>query len=336
MIINKNGIGRIVLINRDQLFLMQLNNTQIQLAIIIPYYKDRYIDAALRSIEQQTNKLFNIYIGDDNSPYPIKELLDNLDNDFKDKIKYHRFNDNMGSVSLTKQWERCIGLSKNEPYIWLFSDDDIMPFDAVERFYEFVLNKETIDVLRFNVQIIDDNNKVVLTSKPHPAFETAKQFLYRRLNGECVSTACEYIFSRKVYHKKNGFVEFPLAWASDDASWANFAEVNGIFTMAGNPVSWRMGGFNISSDKTLTYERKIEATILYLKFVAARYEFDNKLRMKWLFGQLSLLQPSSSVKRYFYTALVKSRLFTNGFIAKQVCIKNFNHYLVKIKRRLPQ
>lgn len=32
-------------------------------------------------------------------------------------------------------WERCIQLSA-EPFIWLFSDDDLMPADGVERVME--------------------------------------------------------------------------------------------------------------------------------------------------------------------------------------------------------
>lgn len=313
---------------------MQLNDLPIQLAIIIPYYKDRYINKVLRSIEQQTNKQFNVYIGDDNSPYPINAMLDGLNETFKNKVFYHRFPSNLGSVSLTKQWERCIGLSINEPYIWLFSDDDIMPVDAVQRFYEFMLDKDKIDVLRFDIQIIDDGNNVLEPSKPHPKFETAKQFLERRLKGECISTACEYIFSRHVFNKKNGFVEFPLAWASDDATWANFAEENGILTIQGNPVSWRMGGFNISSDKSLTYKKKIEASILYLEFISKKYHFSNELKMKWLFGQLSLLQSSNGVKFYFYKVIIKCKMFNNGFLIKQICVKNYNDFISKVKRKI--
>ena len=313
---------------------MPSTTTSPLLAIVIPYYKDRYISSVLRSIEQQTNQRFVVYIGDDCSPHNIQPALGGLTEQFKSRIVYHRFDTNMGSVSLTGQWERCIALSHNEPYIWLFSDDDLMPHDAVERFYDFIAANNTADLLRFNLQIINDTDQLLTESKPHPTHESARDFLYRRLNGECISTACEYLFTRKVYEQKKGFVEFPLAWASDDATWANFAEEKGIYTIPGKPVSWRLGGFNISSDKSGTYKLKIKAALLYLRFIEERYSFPSELKMKTLYAQLSLLGGSQKVKAYFYKEVFKSKLFSNSFLLKQMAIRNYKlikRGLIKLK-----
>ena len=53
----------------------------------------------------------------------------------KVNLVYHRFSENMGGKDLVAHWERCIQLSA-EPFIWLFSDDDLMPADGVERVME--------------------------------------------------------------------------------------------------------------------------------------------------------------------------------------------------------
>ena len=38
------------------------------LAIVIPYYKYTFFEETLLSLQNQTNKKFNVYIGDDASP----------------------------------------------------------------------------------------------------------------------------------------------------------------------------------------------------------------------------------------------------------------------------
>ena len=290
----------------------------IKLAIVIPFYKGKYFKETLESIQKQTNQRFNLYIGNDDSSYDIEKIIDGLDTEFKKKIIYYRFLNNIGSTSLIKQWERCINLSVEEPYIWLFSDDDIMPPDAVKRFYDFVEMHLTIDIARFNVQIINDINDVIRKSQRHPDLETSKEFLKRRLNGMCISTACEYIFSRKIYVSKGGFIEFPLAWASDDASWATFAEDGGIATIPGNPISWRMSEHNISSESKRYFKQKIQSSILFIKFIDNKYEFSNEEKMKWLLGQLSLLGNSLRIKWEFYLQLFKSKEFKNKVIFKHI------------------
>ena len=59
-----------------------------------------------------------LYVGDDASPENLKIIVDQ----FIDKIPivYCRFENNIGLKELTKQWERCIDLSSEEEYIWLF------------------------------------------------------------------------------------------------------------------------------------------------------------------------------------------------------------------------
>jgi glycosyltransferase involved in cell wall biosynthesis len=263
----------------------------IKLAIIVPYYKNNFISEALNSIQQQTNQNFNLYIGDDASPYSITEFIDRVKDDFKERVSYHRFDENLGSKSLTKQWERCIALSADENYIWLFSDDDVMPFDAVQRFYDFInqSNKPSADLFRFNVSIIDNESKLIGSGKLHPPFETAENFAKRRMHGQCLSTACEFIFTRYIYESKNKFVEFPLAWCSDDATWIKFSEEKGIYTISGEPVLWRMSGLNISSDSEKSYKLKFTSAIRYVKFIDTLFVFSNEEKFEWLIGQLFLV-----------------------------------------------
>ena len=108
-----------------------------KLAIIIPAYKAMYLESTLNSFVSQTESNFNIYIGDDDSPEDIYSIVEKFRH--KLNIEYIKFGENIGSKSLTKQWERCVEMS-NEEWIWLFSDDDIASPHCVEVFYKTVNN----------------------------------------------------------------------------------------------------------------------------------------------------------------------------------------------------
>lgn len=239
------------------------------LAIVIPAFKIDFLAHTLDSLAAQSNKNFKLYIGDDASSCNLKEIIES----YLDKIQivYHRFKTNMGSYSLVKQWERCLELTENEDYIWLFSDDDLLPPDAVERFFSTQRIFSTYDVYRFNLQFIDEKGTIVREATNHPEIEKSIDFIKRRLTFSTLSAASEYIFSRDTYDRNKGFVEFPMAWCSDDASWELFANESGIFTINGNPVQMRMSGLNISSDNTHNF-LKFKAVLLYGKWINENFK----------------------------------------------------------------
>ena len=135
-----------------------------KIAIIIPAYKSRFLQQTLASIAARTNNSFTVYIGDDVSPHDLKNIVclyhDKLD------IVYHCFEENLGKQDLPGHWERCIAMSK-EPIVWLFSDDDLMPCDGIERILK-VLDKcgERNIMLRFPLALIDGGNNVIYENSP--------------------------------------------------------------------------------------------------------------------------------------------------------------------------
>ena len=90
------------------------------LAIIIPYYKLTFFKATLQSLVAQTDKRFKVYIGDDASPEDCSVLLQQFQGQID--FKYHRFDANLGAISLTQQWERCIALSNYEQWLMILGE----------------------------------------------------------------------------------------------------------------------------------------------------------------------------------------------------------------------
>lgn len=255
------------------------------LAIIIPVYKIDYFEDCLRSIANQTDKNFNLYIGNDNSPYYIDGIVCKYNGEIN--ITYKKFDDNFGRESIVKHWERCIQMTGDEKWIWLFSDDDIMDEKAVESFY--TTNPQVENVYRFNLNVIDGNQNLLDTIN-FPESETAVSFLFNRLNYSYLNVITNYVFSKETYVKHNGFVDFPLAWGSDDASIFNFSESGNILLIKGSNISWRHSGINISTVfDPLICEKKITARIEYVEwlyktkknlFTAAGHK---KIVAKWFF-----------------------------------------------------
>ena len=252
------------------------------LAIVIPAYKDTFLSETLSSLANQTNKNFVVYIGDDNSPYPIESVLTL----YQDKlhIVYHRFDTNVGGKSLVQQWYRCVELT-TEDYIWLFSDDDILPYDAVERFWNFEKQNE-FDICRLPLELIDKEGKTIARLEDYPWHISSSDYLKKRLLREFLSSASEYIFTRKRY-EACGFVEFPLAWCSDDASWASMGKEKGIYTIPGLPVRLRMSGENISA-KVDNIAIKFAADKLFVEWISAHFPFmEEKYYYQYLRSKLS-------------------------------------------------
>jgi glycosyltransferase involved in cell wall biosynthesis len=282
-----------------------------KLAIIIPAYKNQFLSQSLESIANQSCKKFNLYIGDDASPFDLKSIIEPFENQLQ--IRYKRFEKNLGSESLTRQWSRCIDLSENEEFIWLFSDDDIMPFDAVERFYDELTNSEHHHLFRFNLQFINENNNVIRKPTTHPRIESSQDFLKRRLLFSTLSSACEYIFRRQAYEEYNGFVEFPLAWCSDDATWAFFGMKSGILTIPGRPINMRMSsGQNISSDTT-SNKLKFIAVVSFVKWIHKNFKADIDFKYYYFYLRSQINTLSVRLTQRFII-LVRLLLFFNPLI----------------------
>ena len=239
-----------------------------ELAIVIPAYKCEFLRETLESIANQTCKDFNLYIGDDCSPYNLKTIVDDIT--FSIPVTYQKFDDNMGAVSLVKQWERCISMTKHEKWIWLFSDDDVMGERCVELFYESLNNLkqgEIYDLFHYDVKLIDKYSNITGTRPAYPQNWSSFQFYQGITSCQYCTAAPEYIFSREIYALENGFTEIDLGWGSDIATWAKFASRHGIHTLHGDYVYFRESGINITSDNSAhVLSRKMLALLDFYKW----------------------------------------------------------------------
>ncbi|HZF01836.1 MAG TPA: glycosyltransferase [Methylomirabilota bacterium] len=270
------------------------------LAIVIPAYKPAFFRKTLESIANQSDRNFKVYIGDDAGHESLADIV----REFMGKlpIEYKRFENNLGRGSLAKHWERCIRMS-HEPWIWLFSDDDVMDANCVEFFFrELKATGCRHDLYRFNTISVDSDGQRLSENPPHPQNETGADFLVARLRGGRTSTAQELIFSRAAWESSGGFPDFPLGWPSDDAFIATLGVHKTIRAIPGARVNWRLSGQNISTDNSSAAAiRKVQACREFVGWAAAFLQKNPPTNRHLTNGDLAVLLEDWFFLQMFYT-----------------------------------
>ena len=237
-----------------------------KLAIVIPAYKVDFFEQTLISISEQTCTDFTLYVGNDGSDSDFESLINKYSS--KINIVYKKFNQNLGGKNLVAHWKRCIDLIDDESWIWLFSDDDIMGPNCVDLFYKSLANCKSFDLFHFDVDAIDENNNSVFECRRFPSTISSIDFYKRKENDDLDSFVVEYIFSRAIYNKTEGFQPFDLAWGTDTATWIKFSNKNGIKTINGDKVYWRKSSLNITPNRNNSMSmRKFLISIEYYAWV---------------------------------------------------------------------
>ena len=257
-----------------------------KLAIVIPAYKDIYLFSTLESIARQTNTDFNLYICNDNSPYNIEKVLTMFSREMGMDYKYIEFEENLGANNLVEHWKRCVDQTQGEEWIWLFSDDDMMEANCVQYFYDTIGKKVENDILRFDLTIINGDDSIRRVCGNYPQNMCTEEFFSQLYSGKIDARMPEFILRRRKFDEIGGYVEFDLAWRSDNATVMAMSYPYGIRTIQGPRVLWRYSKDNISGKKAnmALSHRKDESTIRFFNWA------DEFLRRNKLNCQLSKLK----------------------------------------------
>ena len=246
------------------------------LAIVIPYYKLTFFDAVLQSLAIQTDQRFKVYIGDDASPEDSSKLLKKYQGKFD--FIYHRFEENIGGIALTQQWERCIAMTGDEQWIMILGDDDVLQENCVASFYVNLsdINVNDCKVIRFATQVINQDNKLISDIYYHPQIENSVEFIMRKFKGGTRSSLSEFVFYKKALLDVQ-FKNFPLAWFSDLLAVLEVSNFGLIYTITDAVVSFRLSGENITS-KTDNLVLKNEASFQFYYYLLDQktFFFDNE------------------------------------------------------------
>jgi len=279
------------------------------LAIVVPYYKITFFEATLQSLANQTDKRFKVYIGDDASSEDCSTLLQKFQGQFD--YTYHRFEQNLGGQSLTKQWERCISLLNNEVWLMILGDDDYLSTNLVESFYKnYEKFNENSNLVRFAKQNVFKKTATVGEVQYNPEFESAADAFYRRITGQTTITLSEYIFKRKSYDKHK-FHDYPLAWHSDNRAWIEFAEDKPIYSINEAIV------FVVNSEQSITGSNCYAAQKKQASITFYKYLIQEKLSIFNTTQSIRILHKYENALRLVRSITLKDRLFLFPYYVKK-------------------
>ena len=224
-----------------------------------------FLTAALESIALQSDQAFTLYVGDDASPHDLAALCAPFAQRLR--LNYVRFERNLGQTDLVAHWTRCIELSR-EPWVWLFSDDDVMDPECVGTLLDRIAGcPADADLFHFDVVQIDADGRDLRAAPPFPEEMSAMHFALARMERRISSYAPDYVFSRAAMQRVGGFQAFPVAWCSDDATWIKLAHRGGIQAVRGPKVRWRISSQNVSSASSPHAKQKLYAAVQFVQWL---------------------------------------------------------------------
>lgn len=225
------------------------------------------MEEAINSVLNQSYGDFELIIVNNGAP---KEF-DNIITRYNDsRIKYFK---NERQLDIIENWNKVLNYAKGE-YFLLFSDDDLMEQDYLAKMLESINSEPNFDVYRCRVNVINGKNKILYTTSEVPTKETALNYIVERLKGNRQHYIPEVIFKRSRLVEIGGFVNFPLAWYSDEATCFLAGLDTGLYFVNEILFNWRYSDSSLS--KTGHYLSRIEAGLLYrewlIKIVKENYD----------------------------------------------------------------
>lgn len=234
-------------------------------SFVLPAYKGKYLRESIGSILAQDYTDFELIVVDDCSPDSIREIVDSYDDK---RVSYYRNEKNIGGKDLVKQWNYCLKYATGD-YVILATDDDLYEPNFLSMFVPLIEKYPDVNLFRARILQVDSWNEIKYIDSCYKEYLSPVEFRYHLMHG-MKGGIPQYIFKRSVLVKKDGFVNFPKAWASDDATALMMSDM-GVVTCQEHLVRFRWSDINISGDRKYGLE----------KFMA-RLQFSRWLQQQWV------------------------------------------------------
>lgn len=254
-----------------------------KVSFILPAYKRRYLRESIASILGQSCSDFEVVVVDDCSPEDLKSVV----NEFHDeRLTYHRNEVNIGGKDLVAAWNHAMEYARGE-WCVLASDDDVWLPDCLKQLLRLVEKYPHCDLFHARCACIDANGKWIDIAPTRREFESQIEMAYERGVRNSCQQAPDFMFRTDAWRRIGGFVNFPVAWYTDDATWISLAK-NGCAHTADVTFCFRHSGINLSSCQDALVIRKVEAGSLFLE---------------WMRRLIPALSPETAEERYMLSAL---------------------------------
>lgn len=226
----------------------------IKFSIIVPCYKDLFLDECINSILAQTYDNFELILVNDGSPYDLDKIIESYRDD---RIRYYKREKGLGAKCLVENWNDCVKYAIGEYIIMMGDDDKLLP-NCLQDYIYLIEKYPTLDIYHMRLEYINEEGNVISLQKDGPDWETVYSLMWNCWFGGRPIAIGECLYKAKALRTNGGYYNIPYAWHSDRISAFIMATKTGIANTHIPGFQFRMSSYEISSDIALT-EEKIRA-----------------------------------------------------------------------------
>ncbi len=231
----------------------------VKYTIAIPAFKAAFLDECISSILNQTYPNLELIIVNDHSPEDIDSIVRNHSDP---RIKYFKNDVGFGEFNVSRNWDECLKHASGEYFICLGDDDKLLP-DCLDKYNKLTRDNPDCKVFHIRTQIIDENSSVFSLQEGRPSAESALSMVWHRwCAGGRKSWIGDYLFDTKELKEIGGFIWFPYAWGSEEATVYFLASRNGIANSNEFGFQYRVNRLSITHS-TLNLKGKADSFIPY-------------------------------------------------------------------------
>lgn len=267
-------------------------------SILIPIIKSKFLSTAIESVLSQSFSDWELILYNDCSPEDIEAVTKK----FKDgRMRYYKGEKNLGADDPSKTWNKMLELA-NGRFICLLGDDDYISENYLEEIDKLIEKYTEADLFRTSLKKVNENNETILSGEMLPEFETWDQMMYQRNARNRLQCTTGFVLRKNALLEIGGYVNFPRACGSDDATYLLLAKNNGVVSTNKAFGYWRKSSLNISdNDSDETNRQKIRFYLAWEK--------------KFLDDNFSLKVPASSlyeaIEEKFNWAMQREKVVEN-------------------------
>ena len=243
-------------------------------SFILPAFKGKYLRESIGSILAQDYTDFELIVVDDCSPDSIREIVDSYDDK---RVSFYRNEQNIGGKDLVAQWNHCLEYAKGD-YVILATDDDLYEPNFLSTFVPLIEKYPDVNLFRARILQVDSQNEIKYIDSCYKEYLSPVEFRYHLMHG-MKGGIPQYIFKRSALVEKGGFVNFPKAWASDDATALMMSD-KGVVTSQEHLVRFRWSDINISGDRKYGLE-KFKARLQFSRWLQQQRVETNDMADYW-------------------------------------------------------
>lgn len=228
------------------------------ITIGIPVTKVRFLEQTLASVVRQRLQDFEVVVVDNGADGDVEALVR------KFAFKNLNFQKNSSRIPPIPNWNKVLSLA-TRPWFILLSDDDYFEPDHLECLLNAVRPYPQVRVAHSRVRLVDEAGVVGLLTPTAPSWESALDLLWHRVYHYRIQFLSDFMFNTASLKANEGFIEFPSAWGSDDATCLREAAYGGVAYSSAATLNYRLNPFNLSS--TASIHNKTVAVQLYATWV---------------------------------------------------------------------